>query len=476
MSFLRRFSLLVALMACFMSATALDLPVKTLGQTRYYYYKVKKNETVYGISKKLGLTRDEIVRHNPVAEDGVKKGMELYFPYDEYSPAAIAEAVVEEVAPEQPEIAPKRPAIVVMMPFGLANAEPSRRNKLALDFYRGFLMRTQDMARISNHVEIEAVDTDVDAAALRAALASESVATAAVIVAPDDDSTYRTIADSAAVHGTYVLNTLLFADSLYLSNPYVLQANIPHRAMYSLAVDAIEADFDGFTPVILRSRSGRADKEAFVAYLVDRFRRRGVEPLEISYENNLVIAELDALPADAGQKYLMIPASGSLAEFNKFAYVLKSFRDRLAAAPAVDDDGNLLPRARVELFGYPDWTIFRGDALDALHKLEATIYSRFCDNFSGSDYRTFAADYRRWYGASPIESVPSYALLGFDTAGFLINNLNSRSAGTFDPLSPPRFRGVQSTLQFEKTDEGYCNSVLYIIRYQPDGTISSRVI
>ena len=85
MNTLRRIFTFFTVVACALSVMALDLPVKTLNGTKYYYYKVKKNESVYGLSKKLGMSRDEIVRHNPAAADGIKKGMTLYFPYDEYA-------------------------------------------------------------------------------------------------------------------------------------------------------------------------------------------------------------------------------------------------------------------------------------------------------------------------------------------------------------------------------------------------------
>ena len=66
-------------------AEALDLPVKVVKGTEVYYYKVNNNESVYGISKKLGIPREDIVRHNPSVADGVKRGMMLYFPVAEYA-------------------------------------------------------------------------------------------------------------------------------------------------------------------------------------------------------------------------------------------------------------------------------------------------------------------------------------------------------------------------------------------------------
>ena len=86
-----------------------------------------------------------------------------------------------------------------------------------------------------------------------------------------------------------------------------------------------------------------------------------------------------------------------MTEFNKFAYVIKAIRDRAAVS------GNDVSGAEFELFGYPDWTAYRGEALDTLHKLGATVYSRFFDDFNSFDSRTLQSNFRRWYGHSIIE-------------------------------------------------------------------------
>lgn len=364
MNTLRRIFTFFTVVACALSVMALDLPVKTLNGTKYYYYKVKKNESVYGLSKKLGMSRDEIVRHNPAADDGIKKGMTLYFPYDEYAtksePKAAVEEPIDTVAVDT--AFDKASSIVLMLPFGLENKEQSRRNKLALDFYKGFLMAADTLASRNGLVEIHAIDIDVENSRFDAILRDEAVTNASVIVAPDNGAAYRKIAKTARENGNYVLNVFLVADSLYTENPNVLQANIPHLDMYRLAVDAFESDFKDYTPVILRNRTGRNEKEAFVSYFMERCSQRGIVPIEISYENNLVSADLKNLATNAGQRYVFVPSSGSMTEFNKFAYVIKAIRDRAAVS------GNDVSGAEFELFGYPDWTAYRGEALDTLHK------------------------------------------------------------------------------------------------------------
>lgn len=456
-----------------LSSVALDLPVKKIGGEQVYYYKVKKGESIYGISKHIGLSMGDILRHNPWAADGVKKGNVLYFPYDEYAEHE-PEVVVEEIVEVEDTVANKRPAISLLLPFGLNSSEPSRRNKLALDFYKGFLLGADTLSRRSGTIEIYVYDTEDNSRSIADLMSDPFVAQSAVIVAPDDKNIYDRMAPYALENGNFLLNVFTIADTLYASNPAVLQANIQQKQMYRLAVDALMADFDGYTPVILRSEKGKNEKEGFTAYLAERYRNEGVEPLTINYESNLLAADLDVL--NHGEKYVVVPSSGALSEFNKFAYVLKSYRDRRGMIP-VEGEEIELKSAEIEIFGYPDWTAFRGDALDTLHKLEATVYSRFYDNFSDYSTRNIEASFKTWYGTEIIESIPSYALLGYDTACMLIKNLRA-NGGTFDPVNPQRYSGVQSTFDFEKvsTDAGYCNSTLYIIRYQAGGRTTGRTI
>lgn len=481
----RLVSVVTAILAIACGAAALDLPTKTLNGTKYYYYKVKQKETVYGISKKLGLTRGEIIAHNPAADDGVKKGMVLYFPFDQYSDEVVATVDAADTQTDtistvvigvlEDSVPAHRPSIAVLLPFGLDNATPSRDNRLALDFYKGFLLAADTLAERTGAVDIYAIDIDVDSMQLQSVMQYETVTKASVIVAPNNVKVYNMLADVARANGNYVLNNFIVADSLYLTNPQVLQANIPHREMYRLAVDAFEADFDEFTPIVLRSMTGRNEKEPFVTYLTGRCRARGIEPVVLEYESNLLSADVDRLDMSPGRKYVVVPSSGSLAEFNKFAYVIKSLRDRLAATVVTDDSGAEIPRAQVEVFGYPDWTAFRGDALDLLHKLDAMVYSRFFDNFDGFDSRSLEDSFKRWYGTPIIESIPSQAFLGYDTGCYLIRNLEA-NGDVFDPLSPRSYTGVQSTFDFDKTGAGYSNSALYIVKYNTDGSVSARVI
>lgn len=62
------------------SAQVDNLPRKNVNGASYFYYEVQPKETVYSISRKLGISSAEIQRLNPSVADGLKAGQVLYFP------------------------------------------------------------------------------------------------------------------------------------------------------------------------------------------------------------------------------------------------------------------------------------------------------------------------------------------------------------------------------------------------------------
>ncbi len=80
----------MALMATLSQAQS-NLPQTTVGGHQFYYYDVTANESIYDIAAKLGVTKDEIIKNNPDAADGIDRGMRLYFPVTRES--AVADAI-----------------------------------------------------------------------------------------------------------------------------------------------------------------------------------------------------------------------------------------------------------------------------------------------------------------------------------------------------------------------------------------------
>lgn len=471
------------------SAGVTDLPKRKIGTREFYCYTVGKAETVYGISRRLDIPTTDITRHNPGAVDGVAQHDILYFPVEEYgAPSAqVAEPEAgEPVAVTAPPVKPdavtpdpcpeenasdgaeevvaapaKQPQVLLSMNLEPGAAERSRSAKNALEFYRGVLIGADTLARRPGKVDFVLEQNVPDA---------EAMAPAAVMIPSDEEAYLNAAAALSATTDTYVLNLFSIRDSSYLTCPYVIQANIPQAQMYRKAIDYFMQAYEGYTPVILRNRNGRNEKEGFTDALIRRCENAGITVRKIEYEGSLTGQLLEDLPADAD--YVFVPSSGTASEFLRFAPAFRSYR-RLRGA--VSENATVVPHLTA-LFGYPDWVAFRGELETTLHELDATVYSRFYDNYSSFDSRGVWDSYVKWYGSTPSESVPSQMLLGFDASMYVIKNIRAND-GVFSPAYPREYRGVQSSFRLERVDGGgWVNTALYIVNFGSDLRTTATLI
>lgn len=89
---------LVVLAVTFQVSAQLKLPVKSINGQDYYYYTVKSKETIYGISHKLQISQEEILRYNPTALSGLKNKQQLFFPVADFSKESKANQKIETVS------------------------------------------------------------------------------------------------------------------------------------------------------------------------------------------------------------------------------------------------------------------------------------------------------------------------------------------------------------------------------------------
>lgn len=347
--------------------------------------------------------------------------------------------------------------VAVLLPFILDDANLTEQTRLNDDFFKGFLLAADTLSHQGQTIDIQVYDTRNDLTGLRGIMGKTEMGKADVIIAPGDASQMEIILEMAP-RGSYVLNPFLIKDKSYITNHKSVQLNLPSETMYELASDAVLDLFDDFQPVILENRKGKTEKADFVDYLSGRFNEKGVTPLRLGYESRLTAERLSEFVDSIGaeRQIVFIPMSGTLTEFNTFSHAVKDVREK--AVNPMD----------LSLFGYPDWTAFRGDSEDMLHKLNATVYSRFFYDSKSEDTNGVASAFRRWYGDKMIETVPNQAILGYDIGKYVIDNMR-RNNGRFIPAGNP-FEGIQSSFDLIKPagtteNSGYVNNAIYIIRF-----------
>lgn len=351
--------------------------------------------------------------------------------------------------------------IAVMLPFNLDEETPGKDAENFTEFYRGFLLAAQNLSNSGRPVNIQAYDTRGNLDTVKELMGREEMAGMDMFVAPASAAELDYIISQTDSDRQFVFNTFAVRSDSYKTNPNVLQANIPHTAMYQRAIDAFMQEMAGRTPIFIQRIGATADKEEFTSMLKSQLADKGIAFNEITYDHSLSSEDFEDL--DTSGSYVIVPLSSSATEFNKIAPEAKRFKSTLSS-----ENG-------LALFGYPEWLTFRGERKDNLGALNATIYSRFYYDDTYYPARRVVETYREAYGREMNSAVPSQALMGYDVASFIIKSMRKNNGDFHLGITP--YEGLQSDFIFSDSDcDGLVNTSVELIKFRDGGFTEHRNI
>lgn len=556
---LRWFWSYILLLVCIATsiANSLDLPTKSIRGKDYYYYQVQPKETIYTVSHKLGLSKQDILKFNPSAIDGVRAYDTLYFPVSEFSDGESSDAVelishevkrgetvygicrkynistqelvkhnpsvkdgvkrgdvlsipvkltatVKDESDQKDDVADKKSQrtqliedlesdgglnrvkppqidhvnavveeiievesidsiytndsispldIAVMLPFMLDDAKPGRQAQLFTEFYKGLLVALNN-APENAPINIKAYDTADSLARVKTLLERDEMAQMDIIITPNNSQQINLIDQFCKENDCYLLNAFDVKNNCYETDSNVLQTLIPQQQMYDKAIDFFISEYANYTPVFLKNLEKVSDKAQFVRQLKSRLDAENRKYREINYNDVLTAENIARL--DSTKSYVFVPLSASRSDLSDIMYMLNAFYESCPDSSSV------------RLFGYPEWVTFQGAIKEKLHKLNTSIYSRFSYGVESPVKEELDREFERWYGEKMMQAIPQQGLLGYDIMMYILNSIYEND-GNFVPEN--KYEGVQDAFYFEHINGavGYCNNVIYIINYQPDG-------
>ena len=439
------------------SAPAQPAPVQPAGVKGYI---VKKKETFYSIAVANGLSVAALEAANP-GVTSLKEGQVLNIPVREVPAQTVADAsaaptgdksVAEATADSvMVAAADKSVSLAVMLPFMLNEESPSKNACRYTEFYKGLLLAVDSLRNNGTPIHVTAYDTEGSVLKVREALTDSTFRRHNAIIAPDNSAQMAILAEYGKNNNVKVVNTFIVRDDSYLTNPDMVQANLPSQLMYRKAIDALMERFENATPVFLNIKGTTGDKTDFVGELRKSLDAKGKTYMEVEADGRLTVADLKPLPADGN--YVFVPATGRQADLNKLMPGIIEWRDQ-AVTPTV------------QLFGYPEWTTFRGETLENMHNLNTTVYSRFYTDEESARTKDIDARYKQWYGARMENAVPRLGLLGFDTGMFVIPYMLNGG---------DKYDGVQNGYYLVRSGEngGAYNDALYFVTFRP-GNVTDK--
>lgn len=444
----------------FKAGMIITIPVKQKeekkeAETIFVAEKVNEDETFEDIAAKHNVNVEEIKSANPDSDE-LKEGEYVYVPVSPEASNDTTDIDSESAVIDSTEVAElKEPInITLLLPVHSDKEHQSKKDKIYLDFYRGFLLAVNEYVNNDYNITVNAIDISDKGFKL---VESEILLTHCdVILNCSDDYIHET--DSLGyVHNIKVVNALNLKNKDYSKYSNVYQLNTPSQQMYASLNKAITEKFAGSTIVYV------ASKELKPKNVVTYFKEHCTLP-----HTEVNIADLvdeDFLEKEINKidgHVVIIPTSSNQTFLKLIAPILSALKEKTG-----DNKFTML--------GYPEWQNY--DTLYSFyHSVNTVFHTRYSTINNDSDADDLFNKFVYWYGNKPTPTVPDMYILGYDIANFLVeemgNNSNQINSSSY------HFEGIQTCINLSQGEDikGYANTAVFLVNFKPDNTIEKTII
>lgn len=421
-------------------------------------HKVKRRETVFSISRKYGITEEQLIAANPEIKDKEKldRGSWLCIPYPQkqteqtptQEPARIpTDAELFQANTEKARRFKSIKAAIVLPFYDVVQSEAARM----IEYYEGFLMAVDSLKRTGTSIDLYTYNSGNESASLSTLLSKPEMKQMDIIFGPLYQSHIQPLADFAQKNDIRLVIPFTSKDNTVFRNPNVYQINTPQSYLYSEVYDHFLRQFAGANVIFIEASQGTRDKAEFIKGLKEELRRKGIPTL--SLKEDATTESLKSVLA-AGRENVFIPTSGTnVTLINLLPKLTMLVRE--------------VPEQSIHLFGYPEWQTYTKDHLDAFFELDTYFYSSFYTNNLLPAAVHFTKSYQKWYGKDMDERYPKFGMLGFDTGYFFLKGLSNYGSEFEKDIQQLDLIPIQTGFKFQRVNNwgGFINRKVFFVHF-----------
>lgn len=420
-------------------------------------HKVKRKETIFGISRMYEITIEQLIKANPeMNEPGfeLKKGMILNIPAPKQTQTV---QTTPQPAPAQTtqrsDMKGRTIKLGVMLPLHDLNGDGRRM----VEYYRGVLMACDSLKKQGVSVDIHAWNAPEDCD-IRQLLTDKAAAACDLIIGPLYSKQMDALSDFVTKHDIRLVIPFSINAPQLATNRNIFQIYQSDTDVNESTIGHFLDRFKGYHPVFIDCNDSTSKKGIFTFGL-----RRQLEQRGISYNvTNLKSSEENFTKSfSTTQPNVVILNTGRSPELG---VAFSKINGMKVKNPDLD----------ITMFGYKEWLMYTRTHLESFYKYNAHIPSVFYFNPLSSVTQRLQQRYRADFRADMSVSLPRFALTGFDHAFFFLKGFHkygksfNGAAGMFG--YPP----VQTPLQFERYGNGGLrNKTLMFVHYRPDHIVET---
>ncbi len=448
-------------------ATAKTTPKKKEELTIIGTHKVKRRETIESICEMYGITRDELIKANPVLkEKRLKRKMMLNIPAPS-GQGSLVKVENEKPRPGKKEIEPtlgfrddKVLNVAVVLSFLLDSYAPKEQSRM-IEYYQGFLMAVEQLKHEGYSFIINTYDAGQREKSLDSLLTSGALDETELIIGASYPKHNQQLAKFAKERNIPLVVPFSTKKDEAVNNPMVYVANGVQSFILPQVSERFVKTFPNANVLFIEDAVDNNKKE-FVKSLTTQLKKNNMPfttlPIDSIANNDSIIPLLRRLHQD-DKEFIVIPTSSAATTLNTLLVSLLDTRSS-------DTTGV----AQYKLFGYPEWQIHANDTRELMYEMDTYFYATFYSHYTLPAVADFQEQYIRWYNCNIQNIYPRYGMLGYDTGYFFLLAASLHGSRLAEKINETPFTPVQSDFKFERISgkDGFTNKKFYFIHFSPE--------
>jgi hypothetical protein len=241
-------------------------------------------------------------------------------------------------------------------------------------------------------------------------------------------------------------------------NRMLFQVYQPTEEFSKATAERLIQQFRDAHPIIVDCNDSTSTKGHFTAYL-----RKRLEEEHIEYS-------LTSL-ATSENKFL---ENFTMAQNN--VVILNSEHQKVMRRAISKINGMLInnPEYEITLFGYTEWMLYTRNNIENFYKLDVHIPAAFYYDANSERTKRIEQKYRWNFHADMMNSLPRFAITGFDHAYFYIRGFHMYGKHFTGAVGTVGYAPIQTPLQFERHAQGgHENKNILFIHYTNDKRVET---
>lgn len=431
-------------------------------------HKVKKKETVFGISRLYDLTIEELIEANPEMNTPgyeLKKGDVIKIPFSKTNrPQQVQQAeptktntqnAEEENISQQGQMGTTRRPIRlgVMLPLHDINGDGRRM----VEYYRGVLMACDSVKKLGISVDVHAWNVAEDAN-MQKVLSDKAAARCDLIIGPLYSKQVPYLSPFVSEHDIKLVIPFSINAPQLTTNRHIFQIWQSSNDIHDSSITHFMDRFKNDHPVFIDCNDSTSNKGTFTFGLRRQLEQRGIVYSLTNLRSN---EETFAKAFSRTKRNVVILNTGRAAELG-------------VAFSKINGLKTTVPELEITMFGYSDWLLYTQRHLENFYQYDTYIPTVFFYNPLSMATQRLQQKYYRNFRADMQTLLPRFAITGFDHAFYFLRGLYKYGKTFNGAAGMLGYAPVQTPLQFERYGNGGLrNRTLMFVHYTPDHKVET---